>query len=190
MSSGGTTLKAVMLVYADDLVIVERTPSTIHDILNQLSSKWTLSSLGPATYVLGMRVTRDHPNKTIALSQAVINTLLKRFPGSSVTYSGSLIVPVPTSHLPPLSLLAILPRPRSPLLPISHSTPRHHARGDGIYQDPYMLWQVVRIRGDPHLDTPPTFAAPLSVGAHVDNAPQILQLWEPNILPHQKQLVR
>lgn len=108
-----------------------------------------------------MRVKRDHPNKTIALSQAAyINTLLKRFPGSSVTYSGSLVVPVPTSHLPPLSLLAILPRPRSPLLPISHSTSRHHARGDGTYQDPYMLWPVVRIRGDPHLDTSPTLRLP------------------------------
>lgn len=83
---GNNTPKAIMLVYVNDLVIAVRNISTIDNILNQLSNKWTLSSLGPATYVLGMRIMRNRPNKTIVLSQtAYINTLLKRYPGFSTT---------------------------------------------------------------------------------------------------------
>lgn len=88
---GNNAPKAVMLVYVDDWVIPARTTSTIHDILNRISSKWTLSSLGPTTYVLGMRVTHDRPNKTNVLSQAAyIDILLKRFPGFSVIPSHKL----------------------------------------------------------------------------------------------------
>ena len=43
-----------MLVYVNNLVIATCNISTIDNILNQFSRKWTLSSLGPATYVLGI----------------------------------------------------------------------------------------------------------------------------------------
>ncbi|UOH85389.1 hypothetical protein LQV05_002211 [Cryptococcus neoformans] len=84
--------KVVMLVYVDDWVIPAHITSTIHDILNRLSSKWALSSFRPTTYVLGMRrVTHDRPNKTYVLSQAAyIDILLKRFPGFSVIPSHKL----------------------------------------------------------------------------------------------------
>ncbi|UOH81729.1 hypothetical protein LQV05_004409 [Cryptococcus neoformans] len=96
--SGREWWKAIMLVYVDDLVIAARNISTIDNILNQLSSKWTLSSLGPATYVLGMRITRNRPNKTIVLSQtAYINTLLKRYPGFSTTIAKH--APLPSRKL-------------------------------------------------------------------------------------------
>lgn len=87
-------VKYIMLVYVDDLVIAARNISTIDNILNQLSSKWTLSSLCPATYVLGTRITRNRPNKTIVLSQtAYINTLLKRYPSFSATIAKHALLP-------------------------------------------------------------------------------------------------
>lgn len=87
-------VKYIMLVYVDDLVIAARNISTIDNILNQLSSKWTLSSLCPATYVPGTRITRNRPNKTIVLSQtAYINTLLKRYPSFSATIAKHALLP-------------------------------------------------------------------------------------------------
>ncbi|UOH83756.1 hypothetical protein LQV05_006493 [Cryptococcus neoformans] len=51
--------EVLLLVYVDDLVIAAKNLAQVEDILAKLSTRWTLSHLGPIDHVLGMKIKHD-----------------------------------------------------------------------------------------------------------------------------------
>jgi hypothetical protein len=70
----------IVAVYVDDLQIFGPSMKDIHILKNQLSNRFSMSDLGPASYYLGIRITRDRKRRTIRLSQeAHIAKVLQTF---------------------------------------------------------------------------------------------------------------
>jgi hypothetical protein len=59
----------IVAVYVDDLLIVGPDMTEINRLKKGRSDKFRIEDLGPCSYYLGMKVTRDRPNRTIKLSQ-------------------------------------------------------------------------------------------------------------------------
>ena len=56
-------------VYVDDLLIFGPNIKDIQQIKNLLSTRFSISNLGPVAYYLGMKVTRDRKARRIQLHQ-------------------------------------------------------------------------------------------------------------------------
>ena len=59
----------IVAVYVDDLLIAGPDMTEIDKLKKGLNDKFRMEDLGPCSYYLGMKVTRDRPNRTIKLSQ-------------------------------------------------------------------------------------------------------------------------
>jgi hypothetical protein len=67
-------------IYVDDFIVTGKDTKVIHDIFTALEEHLNSKRLGHLSWILGMRVTRDRPNKLIFLDQsAYINTLIRKF---------------------------------------------------------------------------------------------------------------
>ena len=62
--------RIIIDVYVNDILIVGSSKSEIQTIKDRLSETFQMTDLGPVSYYLGMKVTRDRPNRIIRLSQA------------------------------------------------------------------------------------------------------------------------
>jgi transposase InsO family protein len=103
------TVKYILLLYVDDLVIAGPDIEWIKAFKEQVKEKFKIKDLGAATWLLGMEVTRDRAKRQLRLSQAkYINDLLSAYnmqdcnaakvpmlPGSSVVVTGQNILPNP-----------------------------------------------------------------------------------------------
>lgn len=70
---------ALFGIWVDDIVIISP-PNHIETIKNTLKEEFKMSDLGPISYILGISVTRDRPNRTIHLHQSrYISDILERF---------------------------------------------------------------------------------------------------------------
>ena len=70
----------IVAVYVDDLLIAGPDMTEIDKLKKGLSDKFRMEDLGPCSYYLGMKVTRDRPNRTIKLSQkGYLEKVLKDF---------------------------------------------------------------------------------------------------------------
>jgi hypothetical protein len=77
VSGTGTTIFAV---HVDDIISASSSMEENNRFKAELLSQWDISDLGPIKFALGIAITRDHPNRTISLSQsAFIEQILERF---------------------------------------------------------------------------------------------------------------
>jgi hypothetical protein len=67
-------------VHVDDIISAASSPEENKKFKEELRSKWEISDLGPAKFVLGIAVTRDLERRTITLSQtALIDKVINEF---------------------------------------------------------------------------------------------------------------
>ena len=72
--------RAYLLLYVDDVLIAAQDMSTINGIKDALKEKWKWSDIGTATYILGLKLERHRPSRTISLSrEGYIQRVLDRF---------------------------------------------------------------------------------------------------------------
>ncbi|CAI7909630.1 unnamed protein product [Closterium sp. NIES-54] len=92
-----------VLVYVDDLVFAAADTEALAHVKSELQKRHTCTDLGELTSYLGLRITRDRAQRTIALTQShMVQQVLQRF---GFTYSSPQSTPLPTGHLlsaPPL----------------------------------------------------------------------------------------
>jgi hypothetical protein len=70
----------ILVIHVDDCVITGSSAKLIDAYKSKFNTCYALTDLGPVSWLLGLKVTRDHENRTISLSQtAYINTMLDRF---------------------------------------------------------------------------------------------------------------
>lgn len=77
-------IKVIIPVYVDDLTIACKHTPTLIRVKEQLASRFQMRDLGPISYILGIEVIRDCPNRRLYLSQRkYIQDVLARFNMSS-----------------------------------------------------------------------------------------------------------
>ena len=70
----------ILVIHVDDCVITGSSRQLIADYKAKFNTRYALTDLGPVSWLLGLKVTRNRENRTISLSQtAYINTMLDRF---------------------------------------------------------------------------------------------------------------
>ena len=70
----------ILLLYVDDMLIVEFSIKEINDLKKQLSKQFAMKDLGAAKQILGMRIIRDKANVTLKLLQSeYVKKVLNRF---------------------------------------------------------------------------------------------------------------
>ena len=72
--------QAMVMVHVDDMAAAASNTPTLHEMVQDLRRIIDIVDMGPIRWFLGMAVTRDHPSRTISLSQtAYLEAILKRF---------------------------------------------------------------------------------------------------------------
>ena len=67
-------------VYVDDLPIASNSIASIRKTINQLKEKFLVKDLGPLEYCLGIKVTRNHIEGTLTLTQQkLVDDILQKF---------------------------------------------------------------------------------------------------------------
>jgi hypothetical protein len=70
----------ILVIHVNDYIITGSSTKLIADYKAKFNTCYALTDLGPVSWLLGLKVTRDRKNRTICLSQtAYINTMLDRF---------------------------------------------------------------------------------------------------------------
>ena len=70
----------IIALYVDDLLIVGNSKSEIATLKGELSKRFEMKDLGPASIMLGIEITRDRPNRKLWITQQEYTTeVLKRF---------------------------------------------------------------------------------------------------------------
>ena len=59
----------ILLLYVDDMLIVERDPKKIESLKKALSRSFSMKDMGQAKIILGMHIVRDRTKKLLCLSQ-------------------------------------------------------------------------------------------------------------------------
>lgn len=75
-----TNGQTYVAIYVDDLLLAGPSATEIADLKVKLNKRFQMSDLGPCSYYLGMKVTRDRPNRVLRLSQTgYIEEVLRKF---------------------------------------------------------------------------------------------------------------
>ena len=70
----------ILTVYVDDLLIASNQMDAVKRTKEELKSRFEMSDMGEAHYILGIRITRDRANRKIYLSQAkYVKKVLSKF---------------------------------------------------------------------------------------------------------------
>ncbi|CAG8689828.1 17371_t:CDS:2, partial [Acaulospora colombiana] len=78
-------IKIIIPVHVDDLIIASKSAEVIQDFKDELAKRFKIRDQGPAQSILGIKIERDRPNRTITLSQpAYIQDLLDTYIGHEV----------------------------------------------------------------------------------------------------------
>ena len=73
-------VKVVMPIHVDDLLIASNSRDAIQKVKSDLASRFKIHDQGPATSILGIKIERDRPNRSIHLSQpGYIESILDQF---------------------------------------------------------------------------------------------------------------
>ena len=59
---------AILSLYIDDILIAENDKEYVMDIKNWLSINFDMKDMGEASYILGVKIKRNHLKKLLALS--------------------------------------------------------------------------------------------------------------------------
>jgi hypothetical protein len=69
-----------LLLYVDDVLIASRTGKAIDSVREALTAQWKWSDIGEAGYILGLKIDRHRPARTLRLSQsAYLERMLEKF---------------------------------------------------------------------------------------------------------------
>ena len=72
--------RMVIVVHVDDCTIVGNSQELIDDCKHKINAKYAMTDLGPTSWVLGIKITRNLDERTLGLSQtAYIDSILRRF---------------------------------------------------------------------------------------------------------------
>ena len=92
------SVRIIMSVFIDDITIASTSAAESDRIVQELSGHFKLRDLGPTSFLPGIAITRDRPNRCIMLSQRqYILDMLKRYGFSECS-------PVKTPMVPKTSL--------------------------------------------------------------------------------------
>ena len=70
----------LLILYVDDILLIENDVTMLNIVKRWLSKKFSMKDLGESSYILGIKVYRDRPNRILGLSQQMyIESVLKRF---------------------------------------------------------------------------------------------------------------
>ena len=70
----------ILSLYVDDILLVENNKEMIDTIKKLLSSNFEMKDMGEASYVLGVKIVRDHVKRLLDLSQETyIKRMLERY---------------------------------------------------------------------------------------------------------------
>ena len=70
----------IVAIHVDDFCSAASSKPLNEDFKKQLQTKWEISDLGAISWIVGIRTTRDRPNRTITLSQtALIDRIVNQF---------------------------------------------------------------------------------------------------------------
>jgi hypothetical protein len=73
-------VKIIIPVHVDDLVIASKSRKAIDDFKKELAKHFKIRDQGPTSFILGIKLERDRPRKTISISQpAYIQDLLDSY---------------------------------------------------------------------------------------------------------------
>ena len=73
-------MKIILLIHVDDLLIASNSRDAIRKVKSDLASRFKIHDQGPATSILGIKIERDRPNRSISLSQpGYIESILEQF---------------------------------------------------------------------------------------------------------------
>ena len=74
------SVRLIIPIFIDDITIAATSKAAIAQTVSDLQKHFKLRDLGPTSYLLGIEITRDRPNRTLSLSQRqyIIN-MLDRF---------------------------------------------------------------------------------------------------------------
>ena len=76
--SGSTVV--FLVLYVDDILLIENDILMLTSVKVWLSKEFSMKDLGEASFILGIKVYRDRPNRMLGLSQKMyIEEVLKRF---------------------------------------------------------------------------------------------------------------
>jgi hypothetical protein len=71
---------ALLSLYVDDILLASNSPNMMKETKLCLGSKFEMKDMGPANYVLGIRISRDRDSKLIYLDQEnYLEKVLKKF---------------------------------------------------------------------------------------------------------------
>ena len=69
-----------LILYVDDILLIGNDVPMLTIIKRWLSKEFLMKDVGETSYILGIKVYRDRPNRTLVLSQQMyIESVLKRF---------------------------------------------------------------------------------------------------------------
>jgi transposase InsO family protein/predicted RNA binding protein YcfA (HicA-like mRNA interferase family) len=78
-------IKIIVPVHVDDLVIASKSRSAISNFKKELATHFKIRDQGPTSFLLGVKLERDRPNRTITLSQpAYIQDLLDTYVNAKI----------------------------------------------------------------------------------------------------------
>ncbi len=73
-------VRIIMPIHVDDLTLASSSQSVIDQVIKELAQHFKLRDLGPTSFLLGIEIVRDRPNRSIFLSQRqYILEMLERF---------------------------------------------------------------------------------------------------------------
>ncbi|TPX33278.1 DNA-directed DNA polymerase [Synchytrium endobioticum] len=83
-----TTEYTIVLTHVDDMLVASNTMSNMQSLVNHMKLEFELSTVKPAEFFLGMRITRDRNLRTITIHQGqYVNEILSQFKMSSAEYT-------------------------------------------------------------------------------------------------------
>ena len=69
----------ILAIHNDDCTMTGSSDDLIQSYKLKIKSKYDLTDLGPIHWLLGIKITQDHENRTISFSQSYIDSLLRPF---------------------------------------------------------------------------------------------------------------
>jgi hypothetical protein len=90
----------ILAVHVDDCAVTGSSIFYIEKFKTDMNEKYKLTDMGPANWLLGIKISRDFPNKTLSLSQhAYIEAIITRFNFDDLKPSSTPIEPsIPLSR--------------------------------------------------------------------------------------------
>ena len=95
------TLRIIIPVFVDDMTLISKSKPAIQAFIKELSTHFKLRDLGSTTQLLGIKIDRDRPSRTISLSQGSISLTCWRGMGCLTANLSPPLCPLASNSPPP-----------------------------------------------------------------------------------------